>query len=46
MKIKDHIITNNINLDNVYLMEEKDIRIGEWGFSAVKRVLDIGGEHV
>ena len=46
VKIKDKIITNNLNLDNIYLMEEKDIRIGEWGCSAIKRVLDIGGKHV
>lgn len=44
MKMKGNVINNNLSLDNVYRLEEKCFKIGDWGCSAVQRRLLVAGE--
>lgn len=40
------IINNKISLDNLYRLEEKSIKIGDWGSSAVCRTIKVNGSDI
>jgi hypothetical protein len=44
--MRGSLINNNISLDNLYRLEEKCIKIGDWGYSAMCRRLFVVGKQI
>lgn len=44
--IQGRAICNKIDLDNLFRLGEKDIRVGSWDSSALRRKIQIAGQHI
>ena len=44
--MEGNLINNKISLDNLYRLQEKDIKIGDWGCAAVSRTIMVAGQMV
>lgn len=43
MGIRGSAICNKITLDNLYKLEERDIRVGDWDTAAICRRINVNG---